>query len=107
MSARAQVKAFFDEATFTISYVVSDPDSRRGAIIDPVLDYEPNSGRTSTRSADRVVDYVIEEKLDIDWILETHVHADHLSAAPRVRERVGGQVAIGARVVEVQAAFRP
>jgi len=106
MLARAEVKAFFDEATFTVTYVVSDPDSGRAAIIDPVLDYEPNSGRTSTRSVDRVVDYVIAAKLSIDWILETHVHADHLSAAPIIRERVSGQTAIGAQVVAVQSTFR-
>ncbi len=106
MLARAEVKAFFDEATFTITYVVSDPDSGRAAIIDPVLDYEPNSGRTSTRSADLVVDYVAAAKLSIDWILETHVHADHLSAAPIIRERVSGQIAIGAEVVAVQNTFR-
>ena len=106
MLARAEVKAFFDEATFTVTYVVSDPASGRAAIIDPVLDYEPNSGRTSTRSVDRVVDYVKAAKLSIDWILETHVHADHLSAAPIIRERVGGQTAIGAQVVAVQSTFR-
>ena len=106
MLARAEVKAFFDEATFTVTYVVSDPASGRAAIIDPVLDYEPNSGRTSTRSVDQVVDYVKAAKLSIDWILETHVHADHLSAAPIIRERVGGQTAIGAQVVAVQSTFR-
>lgn len=106
MLARAEVKAFFDEATFTVTYVVSDPASGRAAIIDPVLDYEPNSGRTSTRSVDRVVDYVKAAKLSVDWILETHVHADHLSAAPIIRERVGGQTAIGAQVVAVQSTFR-
>jgi len=106
MLARAEVKAFFDEATFTVTYVVSDPASGRAAIIDPVLDYEPNSGRTSTRSADQVVDYVKAAKLSVDWILETHVHADHLSAAPIIRERVGGQTAIGAQVVAVQSTFR-
>ena len=106
MLARAEVKAFFDEATFTVTYVVSDPASGRAAIIDPVLEYEPNSGRTSTRSVDRVVDYVKAAKLSVDWILETHVHADHLSAAPIIRERVGGQTAIGAQVVAVQSTFR-
>lgn len=106
MLARAEVKAFFDEATFTVTYVVSDPASGRAAIIDPVLDYEPSSGRTSTRSADQVVNHVIATKLGIDWILETHVHADHLSAAPVIRERTGGQTAIGAEVVAVQNTFR-
>jgi len=106
MLTRADVKAFFDEATYTITYVVSDPDSGHAAIIDPVLDYEPNSGRTSTQSVDLVTDYVTAAKLNIDWILETHVHADHLSAAPVIRERVGGQTAIGAQVVAVQSTFR-
>ncbi len=100
------VKAFFDEATFTISYVVSDPDSRRAAIVDPVHDYDPASGRTDTASADQIVEYVREAGLDVDWILETHVHADHLSGAPYVREKLGGKTAIGERVKTVQNTFK-
>lgn len=106
MKIQAEVKAFFDEATFTVSYVVSDPASGRAAIIDPVLDYEPNSGRTSAASVDPLVAYVKDAKFTIDWILETHVHADHLSAAPVVKKQVAGQTAIGAQVVSVQRTFK-
>ena len=100
------VKAFFDEATFTVSYVVSDPTTNRAAVIDPVLDYEPASGRTSTRSADELIAYLAEENLGVDWIIETHVHADHISGAPYVKEQVGGQTGIGANVTAVQDAFK-
>ncbi len=106
MKAQAEVKAFFDEATFTVSYVVSDPATGQAAVIDPVLDYEPHSGRTSRNSADRLVSYIRDAKLTIDWILETHVHADHLSSAPVVKERVAGKTAIGAQVVSVQSTFK-
>lgn len=100
------VRAFFDEATFTVSYVVSDPASARAAVIDPVLDFDPASGRTSTRSADEIIAFVTDNSLDVDWILETHVHADHLSAAPYLQEKLGGQTAIGANVTAVQATFK-
>ena len=100
------VKAFFDEATFTVTYVVSDPATRKAAIVDPVLDFDPISGRTTTRSADEVVEYVREQDLDVDWILETHVHADHLSGAPYIKETLGGQTAIGAAVQTVQDTFK-
>lgn len=100
------VEAFFDEATFTVSYVVSDPQTRRAAIIDPVLDYDPNSGRTATQSAKQLVDYVEKAGLQVDWILETHVHADHLSSAPRVKDEVGGTTAIGTHVTAVQQVFK-
>jgi glyoxylase-like metal-dependent hydrolase (beta-lactamase superfamily II) len=104
--ANADVKAFFDEATFTVSYVVSDPATRRAAIIDPVLDYDPNSGRTSTTSADQISTYIRESDLTIDWVLETHVHADHLSGAPHVKEQHGGRTAIGSDVTSVQDTFK-
>ena len=100
------VKAFFDEATFTVSYVVSDAANGRAVIIDPVQDYDPASGRTTTSSADAIIDYVSEHGLNIDWILETHVHADHLSAAPYIKEKLGGQTAIGASVSAVQSVFK-
>jgi glyoxylase-like metal-dependent hydrolase (beta-lactamase superfamily II) len=100
------VKAFFDDATFTVSYVVSDPTTNRAAVIDPVLDYEPASGRTSTRSADEMISYLTEGNLGVDWIIETHVHADHLSGAPYVKEQVGGQTGIGSDVTAVQDAFK-
>ncbi|MGI9236644.1 MAG: MBL fold metallo-hydrolase [Woeseiaceae bacterium] len=100
------VKAFFDEATFTVSYVVSDPSTSYAVIIDPVLDYDAASGRTATGSADQVIAHVREKALTIDWILETHVHADHLSAAPYLREQLGGRTAIGRNVTAVQATFK-
>ena len=100
------VTAFFDEATFTVTYVVADPDSAHAAIVDPVLDYDPASGRTSTVSADKVAAFVRDNNLSIDWVLETHVHADHLSAAPYLREKLGGKVAIGKNVAAVQETFQ-
>ena len=103
---RPDVEAFFDEATFTVTYVVSDPATRRAVIIDPVLDYDAASGRTSTTSADAVVEYVSDNELGIDWILETHVHADHLSGAPCLQEKLGGKTAIGAHVTAVQETFK-
>lgn len=100
------VRAFFDEATFTVTYVVSDPATARAAIIDAVLDFDPASGRTSTTSADEVITYVRANDLGVDWILETHVHADHLSGAPYLKETLGGQMAIGAAVQQVQKTFK-
>lgn len=100
------VTAFFDEATFTVTYVVADPDSAHAAIVDPVLDYDPASGRTSTASADKVAAFVRDNDLSIDWVLETHVHADHLSAAPYLREKLGGKIAIGKNVAAVQETFQ-
>ena len=102
---KPNVKAFFDEATFTISYVVSDPATKAAAIIDSVLDYDPASGRTSTLSADQVIAYVQAEDLTIEWIIETHVHADHLSAAPYLKEKLGGKTGIGEHISTVQNVF--
>jgi glyoxylase-like metal-dependent hydrolase (beta-lactamase superfamily II) len=99
------VKAFFDEATFTVSYVVHDPETRRAAILDSVLDFDPKSGRTSTRSAERIIAYVEAEELTVDWQLETHAHADHLSAAPVLQARLGGRLAIGREIRTVQEVF--
>ncbi|MGE0715709.1 MAG: MBL fold metallo-hydrolase [Alphaproteobacteria bacterium] len=101
------VRAFFDEATFTITYLVSDPATARAAIIDPVLDFDPKSGRTATRSADAVLAAVAEAGLGIDWILETHVHADHLTAAPYLADKTGAPTAIGSGIVAVQRNFKP
>lgn len=100
-----EVKAFFDEATFTVSYVVKDPMSHKAAIIDSVLDFDYASGHTDTTSADEVIAYVKEQGLDIEWILETHVHADHLSAAPYIQEQVGGKIGIGEKITVVQDTF--
>ncbi len=105
MTQKPDVKAFFDEATYTVSYVVSDPATKKAAIIDSVLDYDPKSGRTRKDSADAVIAFVREQDLDVDWILETHVHADHLSAAPYIKEQLGGELAIGANITTVQDVF--
>lgn len=99
------VKAFFDEATNTVSYVVSCPETRRAAVIDSVLDYDAASGRTTTRSADEIVNYIKNDSLTVEWLLETHVHADHLSAAPYLQEKLGGSLAIGCEIVQVQKIF--
>ena len=99
------VEAFFDEPTFTASYVVYDSVARRAAIVDSVLDFDQASGRTSTASADAIADFVREAGLTVDWLLETHAHADHLSAAPYLQERLGGQLAIGREILEVQKVF--
>ncbi|MDH5188692.1 MAG: MBL fold metallo-hydrolase [Rhodospirillaceae bacterium] len=100
------VKAFFDPATYTVTYLVSDSATKSTAIIDPVLDFDPKSGRTTTKSADEVISYVQAEGLKVEWILETHVHADHLTAAPYIKEKLGGKIAIGAKVPLVQETFK-
>ena len=99
------IKAFFDHDTNTVSYVVHDPETLRGAVIDSVLDYDPASGRTSFSSADAIIAYVWEKELGIDWLLETHAHADHLSAAPYLQQKLGGKIAIGASITLVQNVF--
>ena len=99
------VKAFFDEATNTISYVVRDPEGSACAIVDSVLDFDYASGRTDTASADAIIDFVKSEDLNPVWILETHVHADHLSAAPYLQEKLGGKIGIGANITIVQDTF--
>ena len=101
----ARVEAFFDPATFTYSYVVSDPETRQCALIDSVLDYDPASGRTSHAGAECLVDFVREHDLKVQWLLETHVHADHLSAAPYLKQRLGGTLAIGDQITVVQNTF--
>ena len=100
------VQAFHDEATFTVTYVVSDPATSKAAIVDPVHDFDAASGRISTESADAVIDFVRDRNFDVEWILETHVHADHLSGAPYLQEQLGGKVAIGAQVGAVQETFK-
>jgi glyoxylase-like metal-dependent hydrolase (beta-lactamase superfamily II) len=101
------IDAFFDEATFTITYLVSDPATAQAAIIDPVRDYDPRSGKISTPSADRVLAKARERGLAVDWILETHAHADHLTAAPYLKERTGAKVVIGEHIRDVQKIFKP
>ena len=105
MTARPVVKTFFDEPTFTATHVVHDPATKRGAIIDSVLDFDNAAGRTSTASADAVIAYVKGEGLTVDWILETHAHADHLSAAPYLKKALGGKIGIGANITTVQKVF--
>ena len=100
------VKAFFDEATNTVTYVVHDPQSRVCAIIDPVLDFDQASGRTSTASSDRVIEYIDESKLNVAWVLETHVHADHISAAQYLKLKTGGKTGIGELITDVQSVFK-
>ena len=99
------IRTFFDQPTFTATHVVHDPVTLRAAIIDSVLDFDQASGRTSTASADAVIAYVREAGLTVDWVLETHAHADHLSAAPYLKEQLGGTLAIGSAIRTVQGVF--
>ncbi len=103
--SRMKIEGFFDPTTWTVSYLVLDTRSMNCAIVDSVLDYDPKSGRTGTASADRLIARVRELNATLQWILETHVHADHLSAAPYLKEKLGGQVAIGAQITAVQKVF--
>jgi glyoxylase-like metal-dependent hydrolase (beta-lactamase superfamily II) len=101
------IKGFFDEPTNTVSYLVWDRASRRGAVIDPVLDFDHRSGKASTKAADAILEAAGKERVAIDWVLETHAHADHLSAAPYVKLKTGAKVAIGEHIKMVQKIFRP
>ena len=103
---QTQVQAFFDVATCTVTYVVFDQPGGQCAIVDPVLDYDPKAGRTRTASATKVVDFVHAQQLTVQWILETHAHADHLTAAHHLRDVLGGQIAIGAAITQVQKVFK-
>jgi glyoxylase-like metal-dependent hydrolase (beta-lactamase superfamily II) len=107
MGAVPAIAGFFDEATNSVSYLVSDPATRAAAVIDPVLDFDAASGTIATRSADRILSAIDEQGLRADWVLETHVHADHLSAAALIRERTGAKVGIGCGIHDVQAVFGP
>lgn len=99
------VQAFFDEPTNTVSYVLHDPVTRHAAVVDSVLDFDAAAGRTSTASADALIAYIERESLSVEWLLETHAHADHLSAAPYLQRRLGGMIAIGREIVTVQNVF--
>ena len=99
------IRDFFDKPTFTVSYVVHDPETKQAAIIDSVLDFDSASGRTSFASADAIIAYVAQQGLAVDWLLETHAHADHLSAAPYLQQKLGGKIAIGEHIVTVQNVF--
>jgi glyoxylase-like metal-dependent hydrolase (beta-lactamase superfamily II) len=105
MTAKPTVTTFFDQQTFTASHFVSDPATGRAAIVDSVLDFDQASGRTSTAGADAIIEHVRREGLAIDWILETHVHADHLSAAPYLKKKLGGKIGIGSSITTVQKTF--
>ena len=102
---RPDIAAFFDEETFTVSYVASDPETRRCAIIDSVLDFDHASGRTQHAAADRMIAHIESQKLTVDWVLETHVHADHVSAGDHLKQKLGGVSAIGEHVKTVQGTF--
>jgi len=103
---KAQIKSFFDKATWTFTYVVSDPEARVCIVIDPVLNYDPKSGRTLTHSADQVIEYITSNQLQLEWILETHAHADHLTAAKYLQNALGGKIAIGEKVQKIQGVFK-
>src|SRR5688572_30204851 len=107
MTGRAEIRGFFDEPTNTITYLVWDPASREAAVIDPVLDYDPVDGAADTRSAENVLAAAEQRGLTITHVLETHAHADHLSAAPFFKARTGAKICIGARIRDVQKIFRP
>lgn len=107
MRSSIDIQAFFDEPTFTVTYLVSDPQTLQAAIIDPVLDYDHRSGKAATRSAEHILATARQQGLTITWILETHAHADHLSAAPFLRQRTGAKVAIGEHIRDVQTLFQP
>lgn len=106
MTTTTSVEAFFDKNTGTVSYVVADIATKKAAVIDPVLDFDYRSGRTTTLSADAVLAYLRAQDLSVEWILETHAHADHLSAARHVQRQVGGRIAIGEHIQDVQATFK-
>lgn len=105
--AKPHIRAFFDEATFTVSYLVSDPATRIAAVVDPVLDFDPASGEVDTASVEAILRAAEAEGLTIAWVLETHAHADHLSGAPLIKARTGAKIAIGEHIVDVQRIFRP
>ncbi len=106
MSAAPKVQAFFDEATSTVTYLASDPATKTAVVIDPVLDFDPKNGRLSSRSADEVIAAAASQRLKIEWVLETHAHADHLSAADHIRRVTGAPIVIGAHITEVQSVFK-
>ncbi|ANK82563.1 MAG: MBL fold metallo-hydrolase [Rhizobiales bacterium NRL2] len=106
-SERLAIRAFFDEATNTISYLVWDRETMKAAVIDPVLDYDNRSGRASTHSADAILEAAKAEGVELEWILETHAHADHLSAAPHIKRATGARIGIGEHITDVQGIFGP
>jgi len=107
MPAAPTIQAFFDEPTNTVSYLLSDPATARAAVIDPVLDYDHRTGKASAKSADAILNVAAAGNLTIEWVLETHAHADHLFGAPYVKLKAGAKVGIGEHILEVQKIFRP
>ena len=105
VSKATEVKAFFDNDSNTVSYVVTDPATKKAAIIDPVMDFDYASGTISYDHADMIIEYATTQKLDVEWLIETHVHADHLSAAPYIQQKLGGKLGISDRISEVQKVF--
>ena len=105
LTTRPRISAFFDEHSNTISYVVQDPGSSACAVIEPVMEFDPAPGRLTFESADKIIAFVREKGLSVEWIIETHVHADHLSAAPYIQQRTGGKIGIGEHVLTVQDTF--
>lgn len=103
---KARISSFYDPVTGTVTHVIYDAAGGHGAVVDPVLDFDPKSGRTRTDSADRVIDFVRSNRLTLDWILETHAHADHLSGAAYVKDKLGGRIAIGEQIRQVQGVFK-
>jgi glyoxylase-like metal-dependent hydrolase (beta-lactamase superfamily II) len=106
-SAKPAVQAFFDEPTNTVSYLLSDPETRKGAVVDPVLDFNHRTGKASVASVDAILAAAREQGIEIEWVLETHAHADHLSSAPYVKLKTGAKVGIGEHIRDVQRIFRP
>jgi len=107
MAGQPLIRAFFDEPTHTVSYLVADPATRQAAVIDPVLDYDENSGEVDTRSVETILKSAAEQDIDIVWALETHAHADHLSGAPYIKAKTGARIGIGEHITDVQRIFRP
>jgi len=106
-SRRPEIRAFFDEPTNTVSYLIADPETKRAAVVDPVLDFDHRSGKASTKSSDAILQAANAAGFTIDWVLETHAHADHLSGAPYIKLKTGAKVGIGEHIREVQRIFRP
>ena len=107
MSKTPQIRAFFDEPTNTVSYLVTDPDTKKAAVVDPVLDYDNRTGKATTKSANAILSAAEADGLTIEWVLETHAHADHLSGAPYIKLKTGAKVGIGEHIRDVQKIFRP
>jgi glyoxylase-like metal-dependent hydrolase (beta-lactamase superfamily II) len=107
MSGQPIIRAFFDEPTNTVSYLVADPATKKAAIIDPVFDYDHNSGTVDTRSVEAMLKAAEEAGCSVEWVLETHAHADHLSGAPYIKAKTGAKIGIGEHIIDVQRIFRP